>query len=46
MKKEKQISKLEGQTRLKWVKKAQHWCTTTWKDGHQIQTWTQEKPVV
>lgn len=36
--------RLEGQTRVKWVRKASQWCTTTFKDGKQTQTWTQVKP--
>lgn len=43
--KEKQLHKLEGQTRIKWVKKASHWCLTEWRDGHQKQTWLKDKPV-
>lgn len=37
-------SKLEGKRYVKWVKKAKHWCVTTFTNGIQKQEWTQEKP--
>ena len=29
--------------KIKYVRKAGMWCTTYWKDGKQIQQWTNQK---
>jgi hypothetical protein len=36
--------KLAGKTFIKWMKKAGHYCITTFDGGKQKQVWTQTKP--
>ncbi len=37
---------VSDRTLTKWVKRANHWCTTVFKEGVQKQTWSNDKPVV
>lgn len=40
----KTVNNGPNRTLIKWVKKANMWCTTKFENGKQIQIWTADKP--